>query len=211
MTKTYKLKTKHKKGITPMNPQIKTSLRQLRNHLESAFIALALTCFALPQSAQAVNPAPKGGYPGGNTAEGQNALFSLTTGIYNTALGFSSLSSDTEGKFNTGTGAGTLLLNTGDQNTAMGGGALLSNRTGASNTANGAFALFGNTTGNGNIALGASAGISLTTGDDNIDIGNDGVAGESGIIRIGDPDIHESVFLAGIIPMTPEAPIQAVL
>ena len=30
--------------------------------------------------AQALSPAPDGGYPGGNTAEGQNALFSLTTG-----------------------------------------------------------------------------------------------------------------------------------
>src|SRR6266536_74839 len=160
------------------NLQIKTSLRQLRNHLESAFIALALTCFALPPSAQAVSPAPKGGYPGGNTAEGQNALLSLTTGTYNTALGMLSLQSNKVGNFNTATGA---------------------------------FALFSNSTGNGNIALGASAGINLTAGDNNIDIGNDGVAGESGMIRIGDPDIHESVFLAGIIPMTPEAPIQAVL
>src|SRR6266542_2582097 len=176
-----------------MNPQIKTSLRQLRNHLELALIALALTCFPLPQSAQAVSPAPKGGYPGGNTAEGQNALLSLTTGTYNTGLGMLSLQTLSTGNFNTATGAA----------------ALLSNRTGASNTANGAFALFGNTTGNGNIALGASAGINLTTGNNNIDIGNDGMAGESGTIRLGDPDIHESVFLAGIIPMTPESPLQA--
>ena len=44
--------------------------------------------------------------------------------------------------------------------------------------------------------MAASAGINLTTGDNNIDIGNDGVAGESGTIQIGDPDIHESIFLA---------------
>ena len=79
---------------------------------------------------------------------------------------------------------------------AIGGGTLVSNRTGASNTANGAFAPFSNTTGNGNIALGASGGINLTTGDNNIDIGNERVAGESGTIQIGDPDIHESIFLA---------------
>ena len=38
--------------------------------------------FALLQPARAVVPLPDGGYPGGNTAEGQNALFSLTDGTY---------------------------------------------------------------------------------------------------------------------------------
>ena len=41
----------------------------------------------------AVVPPPDGGYPGGNTAEGASALFSLTTGSYNTAVGFFSLRS----------------------------------------------------------------------------------------------------------------------
>ena len=31
-------------------------------------------CFALFQTAHAVSPPPDGGYPGGNTAEGQDAL-----------------------------------------------------------------------------------------------------------------------------------------
>ncbi len=39
-----------------------------------------LACFALSPTAQAVVPAPDGGYPVGNTVEGQNALLSLTTG-----------------------------------------------------------------------------------------------------------------------------------
>ena len=45
----------------------------------SAFIllALALGAFAPAQRAQAVVPAPDGGYPGDNTAEGQNALLNL--------------------------------------------------------------------------------------------------------------------------------------
>jgi hypothetical protein len=56
-----------------------------------AVAMLALACLAFVQHAQAVIPAPDGGYPGGNTAEGQTALFSLTSGTYNTAVGFSSL------------------------------------------------------------------------------------------------------------------------
>jgi hypothetical protein len=75
------------------------------------FVSSMALCFALLQTAQAVNPPPDGGYPGGNTAEGQNALLSLdtTTAAYNTGLGFFSLSSDTTGNFNTGVGAGTFL------------------------------------------------------------------------------------------------------
>ena len=78
-------------------------------------ILLALG-FLLSPTAQAVIPAPDGGYPGGNTAEGQNALLSLTTGTYNTAVvGVFSLESDATGAFNTATGAGSLLVNTADQ------------------------------------------------------------------------------------------------
>ena len=92
--------------------------------------------------AQAVVPAPDGGYPGGNTAEGQAALLSLTTGTYNTAIGLYSLLSLNIGQFNTGVGAGTLFSNTADENTAVGAGALFSNTTAGGNTADGAFALF---------------------------------------------------------------------
>jgi Chaperone of endosialidase len=120
----------------------------------------------LPE-AQAVSPPPDGGYSGGNTAEGQNALFNLTTGTYNTALGLFSLRSNTTGNFNTATGAGTLLLNTADRNTATGAAALLSNTTGFVNTANGAFALYSNTDGVANTATGAAALRNNTTGNDN--------------------------------------------
>jgi hypothetical protein len=39
-----------------------------------------LATFSLLETIKAVIPPPDGGYPGGNTAEGQNALFSLTSG-----------------------------------------------------------------------------------------------------------------------------------
>jgi hypothetical protein len=135
---------------------------------DSAFlILLVMICFALSQRAQGVIPAPDGGYPGGNTAEGQAALLSLTTGGFNTAVGFFSLRSNTEGQFNTGVGAGTLLANTAHQNTATGAGALLGNTIGVKNTANGAFALFSNTTANSNTASGVGALFSNTIGSSN--------------------------------------------
>jgi len=106
-----------------------------------------LACSALLPKSGAVNPPPDGGYAGGNTAEGQDALLNLTSGTFNTAVGFFSLRALADGDFNTATGAGTLLLNTADENTANGAGALLSNTTGAQNTGIGAFALFSNTEG----------------------------------------------------------------
>jgi hypothetical protein len=136
----------------------------MKTSIPPVLITFSLVCFAFLQNTQAVSPAPDGGYSGGNTAEGQNALFSLTSGIYNTGIGIYSLLSLTDGKFCTGIGAGTLLANTADNNTGTGAGALLSNTTGANNTANGAFALFSNTTGTANIALGYNSGFHLTTG-----------------------------------------------
>jgi hypothetical protein len=172
---------------------------------------LVLNCFGSLPTAQAVNPPPDGGYPGGNTAEGQNAMLNLSSGSYNTALGFFSLSSNTGAAFNTGLGAGTLLANTGANNTATGAGALLNNSTGGSNTAGGAFALFNNTIGTGNIAIGYQAGFFLTAGNNNIEIGNVGIGGDSNTIRLGDPAIHAAIFVAGITTMTPATPNQMVL
>ena len=136
-------------------------------------ISILIVCLRLSPRAHAVVPAPDGGYPGGNTAEGQTALLTLTTGQFNTAIGFLSLGSNTVGSFNTGVGAGALLVNVGggngegSQNTATGAGALLSNSTGGDNTASGAFALFSNTTGVANTANGSGALQSNTTGRDN--------------------------------------------
>jgi hypothetical protein len=121
---------------------------------------------------RAVSPAPNGGYPGGNAAEGTNALLSRTTGTYNTSVGIYSLLSLTDGDFNTGVGAGTLLANTADNNTAFGAAALLSNTTGLNNTATGVSALGNNTIGTSNTATGLDALFSNTTGTNNMANGN---------------------------------------
>jgi hypothetical protein len=142
-------------------------MKTTTNIIYSAIAVFAFACFGLSPRAQAVVPAPDGGYPGGNTAEGQTALLSLTTGGFNTAIGWLSLRSNATGQFNTAIGAGTLLANTADLNTATGAGALLSNTSGGSNTANGAFALFSNTTGGDNTAIGEAALFYNTTGIQN--------------------------------------------
>jgi hypothetical protein len=133
--------------------------------------ALALGIFPLVRKSQAVNPPPDGGYAGGNTAEGQNALLNLTSGTFNTAVGFFSLKNNTQGQFNTAVGAATLFTNTADKNTGTGAGALLSNTIGIENTAAGSFALLNNSTGAQNAAVGANALINSTTGGGNTAIG----------------------------------------
>jgi hypothetical protein len=127
-------------------------------------ITLGLSPFACSPMVQAVVTDPFGYFSGGNTAEGEKALFSLTSGTYNTAVDFFSLKSNITGNLNTGVGAGVLIANTAEENTAMGAGALLSNMTGAGNTADGAFALFSNTIGTGNTAMGLQALFSNTNG-----------------------------------------------
>jgi hypothetical protein len=145
-------------------------LIQCKTTILPLLIAGVLACFGLLPKAEAVVPAPDGGYSGFNTAEGQNALFGRTTGVANTAVGWYSLFSNTDGSYNTGVGAGTLLFNVGNQstgdgigNTALGAEALLFNTTGFYNTATGMRALASNTTGHANTATGASA-LSSNTG-----------------------------------------------
>jgi hypothetical protein len=145
-------------------------------------IAFVLAWFSFSPIAQTVVPPPAGGYPGFNTAEGQNALFSLTTGVGNAAVGWSSLFSNTAGSFNTAVGAGTLLFNVGNsptqglQNTAVGAAALLNNTVGSYNTAIGIGALSSSTTGFSNVATGANALLSNIEGSGNTAIGPDSLS-----------------------------------
>jgi len=138
-------------------------------------LPILLTLLSLPLAAhksQALSPPPDGGYPGNNTAEGQNALLSLTTGVNNTAVGWFSLKSNRNGQLNTAVGAGTLFSTVhASRNTAIGGAALFSNTAGGQNTAVGALALFHNTNADLNTAIGDSALVSNTVGFQNTAVG----------------------------------------
>jgi trimeric autotransporter adhesin len=121
-------------------------------------LIFALAWFALSPTARAVDPPPDGGYPGRNTAEGDNALFNLTSGIGNTANGASALENNTTGTQNTATGVGAIQNNTtGSYNTACGSGALFEDQTGIDNTAIGDGALGNEFGGNYNTATGSGA------------------------------------------------------
>ena len=134
-----------------------------------------------------------------NTADGVQALYSNTTGQANTATGSDALYSNTTGGDNTATGFSAMYRNTtGKFNTAIGYNALLANSEGSNNVSVGFKALSKNTTGGSNIAMGDSAGQNLTSGDHNIDIGNQGLAGDSAIIRIGTSGNQTATYIAGI-------------
>src|SRR6266700_1262185 len=100
---------------------------------------LALLCGALSPTSGAT--CQMGCLTGFNTALGDDALFSNTTGTNNTASGESALYRNT----------------TGSNNTASGSFALFSNTTASGNTAIGDSALLNNTAGNGNTAAGELA------------------------------------------------------
>ena len=73
----------------------------MKTTTQLVFSFMILCLAALAPTIHAVIPPPDGGYPGGNTAEGQNALLNLTSGGFNTAVGWLSLRSETTGSFNT--------------------------------------------------------------------------------------------------------------
>jgi hypothetical protein len=184
-------------------------LKYLMNRTHCRFallIPLALLCFAVSATAEAVSPPPDGAY-GTNTAEGQAALLNLTSGTYNTAIGWYSLTRDMAGEFNTAIGAGALFFNlgnpfndSGNDNTAVGAGALLSNTTGGLNTAIGASALVNNITGAPNTAIGALALFYNTVGSMNTAIGTFALSGNTSgneNTAIGDTALSGNLFGIG--------------
>jgi hypothetical protein len=121
-----------------------------------------------------------GGYafagPCCNTATGDAALLSDTTGSYNTADGYHALIENTTGNYNTATGVYTLVYNNARGNTADGYEALLNNSSGIYNTASGYAALQSNTFGGFNTATGVNALTANITGSDNTAAGSNALA-----------------------------------
>jgi hypothetical protein len=114
------------------------------------------------------------------------------------------LINNVDGSFNVASGKNAMGENTsGSDNTAIGEGALQVSTTGGNNTALGFLALQNNAAGNNNIGVGYQAGLNVSGGSNNIEIGNegeakDGVAANSGVIRIGTAGSQKEVFIAGI-------------
>ena len=182
-------------------------------------ILLMLGCLAFLPQMQALTPPPDGCYPNFTTAEGCNALQSLTTGAANTGVGWYALFGTSTGSFNTGIGAGALTLNNEDSNTAVGTAALLLNTAGTGNSALGTAALVNNDNGSNNTAvgdmalqnstsdfntaLGAGAGAVQGILSNNIYIGDAGLDGDNNIIAIGNIPAsgtdYEAMYVGGVV------------
>jgi hypothetical protein len=163
-------------GILQKRPKNERKLNMKSRKIIFTTVLSALACFAFLQETQAapaklpaapkptipekvpsIPMAPDAALAGFNTADGDHALFSITTGAANSAFGWRSLFSNTDASFNTGVGALSLLFNDGSDNTAVGAAALLFNTTANDNTAVGAAALENNKTAGDNNAVGAFA------------------------------------------------------
>jgi len=96
-----------------------------------------------------------------NTANGTFALHDNTTGNSNSASGWYSLNKNTTGSYNTATGEQAMYWNNGNLNAAYGFATLQNNYSGSQNTVLGAYSGY-NSDGSGNVYLGYQAGYGAT-------------------------------------------------
>lgn len=107
-----------------------------------------------------------------NTAVGNGALSSNTTGVANTAIGQSAISAASISSQNTAIGFAAFQNGTGANNTAIGSNALRDSSSGNNNTAIGVGAMLPvSSTASGNVALGMEALRSHTSGNSNTALG----------------------------------------
>jgi hypothetical protein len=161
---------------------------KIRNSISGLLlIPLVLACFALLPSVQATPDPPA--RPGtGNVADGNGALQNVTAAAsFDSAVGNNALFTLTTGNNNACQGNSALFTSNGNKNSAFGVLALRFNASGADNTAVGYRALEpslgssntalgsgagrGQSSGNFNTFIGANAGIAQTGGSNNIYLG----------------------------------------
>lgn len=135
---------------------------------------------------------------GSGIFQGGTVLLWADATTHNTALGRAALSDPAlTGTRNTAVGNDALKASeAGGYNTAVGHGAMSLNVSGTLSTAVGVYALGQATSGSENVAVGPYAGYNVSGGFANIFIGNDGVAGDTQITRIG--DVQTKAYVAGI-------------
>ncbi|MCC7179129.1 MAG: tail fiber domain-containing protein [Acidobacteria bacterium] len=134
-----------------------------------------------------------------NTAVGNGALQSTSTGDFNTALGDGALRGNTTGRGNVAVGGFALRANIdGEDNTAVGVSALERSVINSGNTALGSGALFRLELGRNNIAIGQQAGFHLIAGSYNTYLGSTGANLDNYTVRIGYNDPGSRTFIAGI-------------
>ena len=158
-------------------PKIGSLVEQQVVRLRFIVIIVSLAFCGFYKVTKAVSPAPDGGYPRGNTANGAFALLHSGDGKSNTAVGFGALENNNGAapyaSANTAIGAGALSNNTdGFANNAVGRGALASNTAGSANQAIGFGALFHNDYGRQNVAIGDSSMANNVSGFYNTVIGD---------------------------------------
>lgn len=137
-------------------------------HIAGTETITGIKTFSVDTIVNGVTVGKGGASEAGNTAVGENALSSNTSGILNTAIGFESLLNNTGGGDNTSLGWWSLKSNTtGNSNVSAGTASLANNTTGFGNTSLGWNSLAVSTTGAFNSALGYLAGSSFGGSDSN--------------------------------------------
>lgn len=144
-----------------------------------------------------------------NVGMGLNVLSSATSGSQNVGIGSLSLQFLTSSIQNVaiGFGSGRFISSGSGTNTLIGSGSGSSLTTGASNTGIGSGALNNVSTGAANVAIGFASGVQYNAAESsNIVISNNGITGESNIIRIGTQGTgagqQNQAFMAGITGTT---------
>ena len=131
-----------------------------------------------------------------DVAVGYDAQVYLTSGTYDVAIGGDAQHSMTTGSYNVAIGENAQWNANGANNVGVGAGAEGSLTTGNNNVALGNYALYLAQTNSDNIGLGHYAGY-YVLGGNNIEIGNQGLAGDTNIIRIG--TAQTDTYLVGTI------------